>query len=147
MASLARRKHAPARKPVTQSPKYLALKARVGALAKRSRAAAGRNEHTLLVLAGAAAPAAVQRFTGRGLPTVAGIDPGLLWGGALMAFGMYMAGKNGERLKAIGTGVAAPAVARAISTGTIKVSGDEEIIGADDDVGADDDDVGGEEII
>lgn len=145
MPALARRKAPVAhRTPITKSPKYLKLQARVQNLAKRGRHAASRNEGTLLVLGGAALPAAVQRFTGKGLPTVMGIDPGLLWGGALMALGMNMGGKNGDRLKHLGTGVAAPAVARAITSGTIKV-GEDEILGADDDVG-DDDETSGVEV-
>jgi hypothetical protein len=128
------------RRPVTQSPRYLKLVSRVKNGAKRTHQAAARNEQTLLVLAGAAAPALIQRFTGKPLPTVAGIDPAILFGGALIAFGMYSPGKNGERMKSIGLGMAAPGISRAVATGTIKVSGDDDV--GDDDVG--DDDVGEE---
>jgi hypothetical protein len=112
------------RRPVTQSPRYLKLVSRVKNGAKRTHQAAARNEQTLLVLAGAAAPALIQRFTGKPLPTV----------------GMYSPGKNGERMKSIGLGMAAPGISRAVATGTIKVSGDDDV--GDDDVG--DDDVGEE---
>jgi hypothetical protein len=134
-----------ARRPVTQNPKFVRLQARVANLAKRGRHHAAKNENTLLVLGGAALPALVQRFSGRGLPTFAGIDPGILWGAALMGISTQVGGKNGERLMAIGTGVAAPAIARAVTTGTIKVSGDDDV-GADDEISGDDD-VGAEEII
>lgn len=135
-----------ARRPVTQNPKFVRLQARVANLAKRGRNHAAKNENTLLVLGGAALPALVTRFTGRGLPSFAGIDPGIVWGAALMGISTQVGGKNGERLMALGTGVAAPAIARAVSTGTIKVSGDDDV-GADDEISGSDDDVGAEEII
>lgn len=128
------------RKPVTQSPKYLKLKARVSGLAKRAGGGALSNEGTMLVLAGAAAPALITRFTGKSLPTFGGIDPALLAGGLLLVAGMQIKGKNGARLKLLGTGVAAPAIARAVQTGSVKVSGDDDV--GDDEIG--DDDVGGD---
>lgn len=133
------------RRPVTSNPKYLRLQARVASLAKRGHHAAKKHESTLLVLGGAALPALVQRFSGKQLPTFAGIDPGILWGAALMGISSQVGGRNGERLMALGTGVAAPAIARAVTTGTIKVSGDDDV-GADDEISGDDD-VGAEEII
>lgn len=126
------------RKPITQNPRYLKLAARVTNLSKRGRHQAAKNEGTLLVLAGAAAPALIQRFTGKPLPTFAGIDPALLIGAAAIAIGMNMGGKNGERIKQLGVGAAAPAIARAVTTGSIKVSGDDDV-GADDEISGDDD--------
>lgn len=144
--AFAKRKAALAvRRPVTASPKYIALANRVQNLRKRGSHAARANEGTLLVLGGAALPAVISRFTGKPLPTFGGIDPGLLYGGLLIAAGMTMKGKNAERLKQLGTGVAAPAIARAITTGSVKVSGDDDV-GADDEISGDDD-VGAEEII
>lgn len=126
------------RRPITTHPRFVALQTRVAAAGKRTRAVAQKNEDTLLVLAGAAAPALITRFTGKSLPTVAGIDPALLIGGVLLVVGSRMAGKNGARMKSLGTGMAAPAIARAVQTGTIKVSGDEDV-GADDEISGDDD--------
>lgn len=140
MAFQKRRTAVVVRRPVTQNPRYLRLLSRVKSGAKRTHLAAAKNEQTLLVLGGAALPALIQRFSGKSLPTVAGIDPSILFGGALLAAGMYTAGKNGERMKSLGMGMAAPGIARAIQTGTIKVSGDDDV--GDDDVG--DDDVGEE---
>ena len=143
MAFTKRRTALAVRRPVTASPKYIALANRVQNLRKRGTHAARANEGTLLVLGGAALPAIIARFTGKPLPTFGGIDPGLLYGGLLLAAGMTMRGKSAERMKQLGTGVAAPAIARAIQTGTVKVSGDD--VGADDDISGDDD-VGGDEI-
>lgn len=126
------------RRPVTSHPRFVALAGRVKAAGRRSIVSAQRNEDTLLVLAGAAAPALLQRFGGRSLPTVGGIDPGILYGGVCIVLGARMAGKNGARLRAFGTGLAAPAVARAVTTGSIKVSGDDDV-GADDEISGDDD--------
>lgn len=135
------------RKPITQNPKYLRLQARVHGIAKRTRHHASKNEGTLLVLGGAALPALVSRFTGKGLPTFMGIDPGLLWGGVLMAASTQMSGKNAERLMSLGTGVAAPAIARAVTTGSIKVSGTEiDELAGDDEISGDDDVSGDDEI-
>jgi hypothetical protein len=125
------------RKPVTQNPRFIRLAARVNNSQKRVRVAAARNEQTFLVLAGAAAPALITRLSGKSLPTIAGIDPSILFGGVLIAAGMYTAGKNGERMKSFGLGLAAPGISRAVQTGTIKVSGDD--VGADDDISGDDD--------
>jgi hypothetical protein len=144
MAFTKRRTALAVRRPVTASPKYIALANRVQNLRKRGTHAARANEGTLLVLGGAALPAIIARFTGKPLPTFGGIDPGLLYGGIMLAAGMSMKGKSGERLKQLGTGVAAPAIARAIQTGTVKVSGDDDV-GADDDISGDDD-VGADEI-
>jgi hypothetical protein len=138
MAFTKRRTALAVRRPVTASPKYIALANRVQNLRKRGTHAARANEGTLLVLAGAAAPALIARMMGKPLPTFGAIDPGLLYGGAMIAIGMSMKGKTGERLKQLGTGAAAPAVARAIQTGTVKVSGDDDV-GADDEIGGDDD--------
>jgi len=143
--AFAKRKAALAvRRPVTASPKYIALANRVQNLRKRGSHVARANEGTLLVLGGAALPAVISRFTGKPLPTFGNIDPGLLYGGILIALGMTMKGKNAERCKQFGTGVAAPAIARAISTGSVKVSGDDDV-GADDEISGEDD-VGAEEI-
>ncbi len=132
------------RRPVTSHPRFVALQTRVMSAAKRSKVVAQRNEDTLLVFGGAALPALIQRFTGKSLPTIAGIDPGLLFGGAAIVLSSQVGGKNGARLKALGTGMAAPGIARAIQTGTIKVSGDDDV-GADDEISGDDD-VGADDI-
>lgn len=144
MPSAARRTAVVVRKPVTQNPRFLRLAARVKNSQKRVHVAAAKNEQTLLVLVGAAAPALITRLSGKSLPTVAGIDPTILFGGLLLAAGMYTAGKNGERMKSLGLGMAAPGIARAVQTGTIKVSGDDET-GADEETSGDDE-TGADEI-
>jgi len=134
MASHARKTQLVTRhKPVTASPKYLKLQARVSGLAKRTHAAASRQENVLLVLGGAAVPALYTKFTGRALPALGGIDPELVLGGLLMAAATMTGGKNAQRLLALGTGCAAPAINRAIKAGSIKVGEDDES-GADDSI-------------
>jgi hypothetical protein len=134
MATHARKTQIVARhKPVTQSPKFLKLQARVSNVAKRAHAGAARQENVMLVLAGAAVPALYSKLTGRALPSLGGIDPELILGGLLMAGATMTSGKTGHRLLALGTGCAAPAINRAIKAGSIKVGEDDES-GADDSI-------------
>jgi hypothetical protein len=134
--AFARRKNAIAvRRPISQSPKFVALKSRVGGLSKRATNIAKEAEVELpmLTLAGAALPAVYQRYSGKALPTVGGIDPELVAGGVIMAISMALKGGTRRRVMAFGAGCAAPAVSRAIKVGSVKV-------GEDDELGADEDD-------
>lgn len=116
------------RKPITQSPKFLAIKGRVGALSKRAGNIAKEAEVELpmLTLAGAAAPAIYTRYAGKSLPSVGGIDPELLAGGVIMGLSMALRGRSRRMVMALGAGCAAPAVSRAIKTGTVKVGEDDD---------------------
>lgn len=123
------------RRPVTSSPKFVALKARVGGLSKRAANVAKEAEVELpmLTLAGAALPAIAARY-GRPLPSIGGIDPELVAGGVLMAASMALRGRTRRMVMAVGAGCAAPAVSRAIKSGSVKVGeDDDELAGEGDD--------------
>lgn len=142
MAFAAKRKNAiVVRRPITQSPKFLAVKSRVAGLSKRAAnmAKEGEIELPALTLVGAALPAVYTRYAGKSLPSVGGIDPELLAGGVLMGVSLALRGRSRRMVAALGAGCAAPAVSRAIKTGTVKVSGDDEDDGlGPSETGADD---------
>lgn len=121
------RRQAPVRRG--PSPKLAKLEARIKAAGASARRAATRQETTVLTLGGAAAFALMQKKAT--LPTVAGLDPALLYGAAAVALGMSMKGKNGERLRSVGDGVLAVGIARAVDRGSVR--------GADDEYEDDDD--------
>lgn len=144
MARSAIAKRRPARATVSRSSartpsKLVQLQQRAARATAKTRAAAARNEQTLLTLAGAGLPAGLKR-AGVDLPTLGQIDPALVWGAGLMFLSTHVSGRNGERLFAIGTGMTAPSIARGIETGTVKVSGDGEDDDDDDDDLDEDDD-------
>lgn len=132
MPALARKTAVVHRKPVTSSPKYQKIEARLKSVGSRARVEAARNESTILTLAGAMLPAAVQRFSGKPLPTFGNVDPGLVYGGVGMVLASQLRGRNRDRLMALATGLAAPALSRAVQTGSVKVAGEDEETAGDD---------------
>lgn len=136
MPALARKTAVVHRKPVSSSPKFQKIEARLKSVGSRARIEAARNEQTILTLAGAMLPAVIQRFSGKPLPTLGNIDPGLLYGGVGMVLATQLRGRNRDRVMAIATGCAAPALSRAVQTGSVKVAGEddyEETAGDDSD--------------
>jgi hypothetical protein len=131
-------------KPITSNPKYQKLAARAANLAKRTKHHAMANEGTLLVLAGAAAPALAERFYGKPLPTLASVDPGILYAAVGFLVASQLKGKGRERLMALSTGMAAPAIARTVASGSIKVAGDDEASGETESSGNGDAETGAE---
>jgi hypothetical protein len=79
-----------------------------------------------VTMAGAAALGVAER-DGRVLPTVADLDPGLVYGlGAALA-GLYgLKGKTGSMLADAGFGAAAVGLHRSIQRGSARVSGDDD---------------------
>lgn len=142
MAFAAKRKNAiVVRRPITQSPKFLAVKSRVAGLSKRAANVAkeGEIELPLLTLAGAAVPAIYTRYAGKSLPSIGGIDPELLAGGVIMGVSLALRGRTRRMVAALGAGCAAPAVSRAIKTGSVKVGEDDDDDGlGPSETGADD---------
>lgn len=142
MAFAAKRKNAiVVRRPITQSPKFLAVKSRVTGLAKRAANVAKEGEIELpaLTLVGAALPAVYTRYAGKPLPSLGGVDPELLAGGLVMAVSLALKGRSRRMVAALGAGCAAPALSRAIKVGTIKVGGEDEDDGlGPSETGADD---------
>lgn len=139
MAAAAKRKAAiVVRRPITQSPKFIAVKQRVGSLSKRAAGIAKEAEVELpmLTLAGAALPAVYTRYAGKPLPSLGGIDSELVTGGLIMGLSFALKGRTRRMAMALGAGCAAPAVSRAIKSGSIKVGEDDELdtpeTGADD---------------
>ena len=137
MASLARRnlRVVKSRRP---SPQIAKLKERLKSAARRARGHGGASGHdkTIFTLLGAGALAFAEKRNVK-LPTVANIDPALVYGaiGALI-LPKYIGGQNGARVQAAGDGLLAVAAHRSMMRGGVKMSGVE--IGADDD---DDDDI------
>lgn len=141
MAFAAKRKNAiVVRRPITQSPKFIAVQKRVSGLSKRALTVAkeAEVELPLLTLGGAAVPALYQRYAGKPLPSLGGIDPELIAGGLLMAASFALRGKGRRMVMALGAGCAAPAVNRGIKTGTVKVGEDDEDGLGNTETGADD---------
>lgn len=134
------------------------LKKRLANLRKR---ASGLETDTKLALVTLGTPVALsllKKHQGFELPTVGGINPNVLWGGALVLLGPTLVkGESGRMLSAAGLGMAAVGASESATAGTVvtakakkkkksSVAGDE--IG-DDEIGDDeigDDEIGDDEI-
>jgi hypothetical protein len=133
MAALARRNLRVVRGPRRASPQIAKLKERLKSASRRARAGGGSGgtDKTIFTLVGASLLAFAEAKKVE-LPTVAKIDPALLYGGiGALVLPRFVGGKNGARLQAVGDGLLAVAAHRSIKRGGIKVEGVE--IGADDD--------------
>lgn len=110
----------------------------MSALSKRARASASNNEDLIVGVATAAAFSMAEK-KGVRMPTVAGLDPALLYGMGLYVFAKKIAkGKNGDRVEAIGESLLTLAASRAVQRGGVKVAGEDD---DDDDLEDDDDDL------
>jgi len=115
-------------------------KRRTAMVASRARTEAMRREEMLLSL-GSAAAIGYAKKKGMNLPTVAGIDPTMLYG-LLLGVGLPMVTKDktAKRLEAVGTGLLTVGVYTFARTGNWTVAGGEGIHGDVEIVGDDDDD-------
>lgn len=132
MASSALRKRTTVVRRSGPSPKLLKLQARLKNLGSRAGAKAAGVELRAITIGAPVAFAMAER-KGVKLPSVMGLDPALLIGGALAVFGGKAGGRNGKRLEAAGDGILAYAAARSAARGSVKVAGTEIIGGVDDD--------------
>lgn len=115
---------APARRTaVVSKSRYEALETRIKSAGRRARDHAAKRENGLIGI-GTGLALGLLNKSGKKLPTIAGLNPNLLYGAGLFLLGPeLMKGKNGERLGAIGTGFLTVAASE-IPTKGIKVSGD-----------------------
>jgi len=128
MATLARKRTSIAPRRRGPSPQLVKLKERLKTAAKRARGRSGASdkERTLLTVAGSVALALAAK-KGINLPTVANIDPGILYGAAFsLVLPRYVGGKNGSRMQAVGDGMLAAAAARSFERGSVKVAGEDD---------------------
>ena len=120
--------------------RFLQAKRRTAMVAARARSEAMRREEMLLSL-GSAAAIGYAKKKGWNLPSVAGIDPTLLYGLVLgVGLPMVTRDKMAKRLEAAGTGLLTVGVYSFARTGTWSVTGGEGIHGDVEIVGDDDDD-------
>lgn len=94
---------------------------------RRASAVAGSPTTAKAMVIGGAAAIAFAERGGTTLPTVANIDPALLYGLAL-GFGapMLLKGKAGAMLAQLGLGAASVGVHRSIVRGSARIAGDED---------------------
>ena len=127
MPKFAKRSTALAHRPNPLKGKLSKATERLNALQRRARAGFAEQEESAIAIG---APLLLGVLEGRGtrLPSVFGIDPAIVWGGALAVAGMkFMKGKNGRRLTAAGVGLLSSAARDSAKRGSIKVGEDEEV--------------------
>jgi hypothetical protein len=91
--------------PSVSKSRYEALEQRISRAGVKAREVASKRENQLIGI-GTGVALGLLAKSGKQLPTVAGLDPNLLYGAALFALAPEVVkGKNGERLAAIGTGM------------------------------------------
>jgi hypothetical protein len=96
---------APRKAPTVSKSRYEALESRLVRAGTRAKAVAQKRENGVISIVTGVGLGLLAK-SGKKLPTVAGIDPNLLYGGALFLLGPeLMKGKNGDRLAALGTGM------------------------------------------
>jgi hypothetical protein len=96
---------APRTAPKVSKSRYDALEQRLSRAGVRAKAVAAKRENGVISIVTGVGLGLLAK-SGKKLPTVAGIDPNLLYGGALFLLGPeLMKGKNGDRLAALGTGM------------------------------------------
>ena len=129
-----RRAAALAHRPNPLRPKLEAAKERLANLSKRGMRAAADQELSAITVGAPVALGFAER-QGYALPTVFGLDPAVLYGGALALLGLkFVKGKNGKRLLAAGVGLLGSGGRDSIKRGSVKV-GEDEVAGEDDLVG------------
>lgn len=132
MASKLAKRHAPPR-PNPWKAKLAKNTERLQAIARRTRAGIAEQELSAITVGTPVAFAFAERNWA--IPTVMGLDPAVLYGGAMALIGLKLAGKNGRRLLAAGCGLLASGARDSVKRGGIKVGEDEiagEEIGADE---------------
>jgi hypothetical protein len=140
VAALARKRTAIAvRRPSVSNAKLIKLQSRLAAASKRAGKHVARHDDMLIGVAAAAGLGLLEK-KGKKLPTVANIDPALLYGAVAYLGGRkLLGGRNGARLEAAGEALLAVAANRVVARGSVKVAGDE-LVGDDFDDSDDDDD-------
>lgn len=123
MGALAKRRSMPnfRRGP---SPKLVKLQSRLSSLQKRARERASGHEGVVASTLAPVVMAMAQKHVN--LPTVAGIDKNLLYGGLAYIVGPKLGGKTGQLVRSAGQGLLAVGAAASAARGGIKVSGDED---------------------
>jgi hypothetical protein len=111
--------------PVVSKSKFEELKIRTANAAKRLKAASAEDTDAMVGV-GSALALALYEKGGRQLPTVMGVDPALLWGGAAWALSRGRKTKGAEMARSAGLALVTIGVNRSAMRGSMKVAGDDD---------------------
>lgn len=110
---------------VVSKGRYEALELRLRNAGRKTREHAQKREMGLISI-GAGLAVGLLNKSGKKLPTVAGLNPNLLYGAGLFVLGPELVkGRNGERLGALGAGMLTLAASE-IPTKGVKVGADDD---------------------